>query len=50
MDLTVQDGDAGHLRDAFPLTKTASDGLALLEGLVWGPPLPESTEPTGLPG
>ena len=47
MDLTVQDGDAGHLRDAFPFTTTASDGLAQLEALVWGPPLLESTHTKG---
>ena len=47
MDLTVQDGEAGHLRDAFPFTKTASDGLALLEALVWGPPLPEPARTPG---
>lgn len=36
MDKTVVDGDATHFRDAFPLTNTASDGLADLEGVVWG--------------
>ena len=41
MDRATQDGDAQHLRDAFPFTKTASDGLAMLETLVWGPPEPD---------
>jgi hypothetical protein len=47
MDRTVQDGDPSHLRDAFPFTNSASDGLAQLEALVWGPPLPESAQTTG---
>jgi hypothetical protein len=46
MDRTAQDGDAGHLRDAFPFTNTASAGLAQLEELVWGAPLPEPTPPS----
>jgi hypothetical protein len=41
MERTAQDGDPQHLRDAFPLTKAASDELAELESLVWAPSLPE---------
>jgi hypothetical protein len=47
MDRTSQDGSPEHLRQAFPFTKTASDELASLESLVWGPPWPEVDEPTG---
>jgi hypothetical protein len=45
MDRTVHDGNSQHLREAFPFTKTASDGLASLEGLVWAPPLPGVPQP-----
>ena len=45
MDRTVHDGNPQHLREAFPFTKTASDGLASLESLVWAPPLPGVGQP-----
>jgi hypothetical protein len=47
MDRTTQDDDPQHLRDAFPFTNSASEGLATLESLVWAPPAPEVEEPTG---
>ena len=47
MDRTTQDGNPQHLRDAFPLTKTASDELATPESLAWAPPRPEVDQPTG---
>lgn len=46
MDRTAQDGDVSHLRDAYPFTRIASDGLAQVEALVWNFPLPESTPTT----
>jgi hypothetical protein len=33
------------MRDAYPLTKTASDGLADLENLIWNPALPNVNPP-----
>ena len=47
MDRVADDGDAQHLRDAFPLTSTASDELARLEVLVWPPQAPNVEPPTG---
>jgi hypothetical protein len=46
MSRTTQDDNPEHLRAAFPFTKTATDELATLESLVWGPPRPDVDQPT----